>query len=576
MAKNELNSAEGEESNRATNSSSNVRPDLLRLAARSLRVRYQRISKDIDYWDSLQTSHLVEGHAKQFGAVKRRVDKAGDNAGLEESISDALGKIESFERITENGFPAEKLPFILGRYKAQKNKLAGGLSDSPHNAMGGSGFQLRWSRLRSALEQRMVPAYRLFLDMVDIIARDCYFPLLKAVEVLTKQDLVERGWLSPLAVLRFDHIYWTLSTKDAPIPYIFIPFDRMDNVWNLCAIHHEVAHDFFHKLNHLTGSDPVTRAVIPPKENPTELVADHFRSDVEERMSKAKLTEQETVVSKCIGDERYLKWLEEIFADCIGLMLAGPVYLNSLQEILIGDSVVDFRPNYPSKYFRILLNGIIARDKLGYECQARELLARWRDLYDEGQLLEGTKEEIGNRQTGNPYAPTSISQDPIACEVTTGGIKGWLSHLADSCWEAELIPRNGISGSNKVTLRSINKQIILREHKKLDRSIKGKGHFTDQERMEKVNRVVSERLKAAAAQLIQAEYPECRPRHLVPAVRLAFEQWVLNNEVHQCYGDLEDGGSEDWGEIIQRVFLHSVVELTDVAEKFRGWEDAFD
>ncbi len=558
-------------------------PDLLRLAFRSLRLRYQCVVNDIEDWEGLHTSHLLGRYPKQFDSVERRIGLYWDssdtdpgsnpNNTLPPGVNTGLQRIKKYESQIKTNSAPQDLREILKFYKKWVRHLSGE-SNLFRLTQTEVGFQAHWEYFRQALQQRVVPEYGNFLDKVDIIARDCYYPLLKAAEDLTGKKLEqEQGWLSPVTVLKFDTLYFILSTRQAPLPYIFIPFDRMDNIWNLCAVHHEVAHDFFHKLNSLINDYP-HRGTTPPLP-----VAEIFRKNVQQKMEEKKL--HNTAVARYVGQEKYLGWLEEIFADFIGLMLTGPMYLHSLQEIQVDENVVARQNDYPPIYFRMLLNTIIAGSKLGFKPEADALRQRWLDVYGEEALQADIQKELKQENNAkNPHLPKDMNIstagfDPNA--LTLQAIEKWLAHLVDSCWEAPLGPEVEQTSEDQkqrtITLQAIYEQLVETEYDTFDpRTIDNR-----KKHQRVVNETLSETVKKAQEQLKAVQHANCRPRHLVPALRLAYEAWVLDEEPTR--GKSPNSTEEmdaPWNEKIRNVFLDSVQELPEVADAFKQMESVWE
>ncbi|MBN1219455.1 MAG: hypothetical protein JXM69_11040 [Anaerolineae bacterium] len=571
---------------------------LLRFAARSLRVRYQRILDEMEYWDKVHTSGLLEEYAKQFSGIKRELgveaQKKMDDDESVPTLRTALNDFTEFEDEIDNGIPLQTLPQTLATFKEWADYLAPSDSDQATN------LQVNWwVYFRTALEQRMVPQYRYFLERVDIIARDCYYPLLIAVEKLIKETLEEhQGWLSPMTVLEFGEFYRTLSSRFAPIPYIFIPFDRFDNVWNLCAVHHEVAHDFYHKLNLFEESVPLIQddssAQLPP-------VARRFQENVKHQMGQVALTEAEKVVAEFIKPEVYRHWLEEIFADMIGIMLAGPIYIRSLQEILVDDDIIAFsKKDYPSTFLRILINVIFVTGKLKYlntnvpqEDEMLELLSRWLGTFSRETATVTPLSSQENRDLQNSWFDGSSSKqdfvlqalhrataelvqqmkdnriklldkekkkfnifhkesetDEIVNRLTAVGLMGWLIKLVNVIWEAKLT-------SGGMSLQRINDRMECMEYQRLfQKDTEDRDQLHPNQR-KKLRDAIETDIRRAAESLKGREYATCEPRYLVPAARLAFEESVLQNK-----------------EILQETrirqfFMDSLHERSEVSNKFK-------
>lgn len=561
-----------------------VRSELMRWAAHDLKLRYQRINQDIKYWEGLHTSNLLDKHRKQFDGVKKFIgfehndvkrvatkNRVNEKMELTTSLSQAVARVMAFRTEIDEGVIPEDISGKLNFYKDQADRLLSlGMEGKP-------GFQVSWGHFRTAIEQRIVPQYHSFLEKVDVIARDCYYPLLKALEVLTKQKLDRHGWLSPMSVLEFARFYRILSTREGPVPYIFVPFDRMDSVWNLCAIHHEVGHDFFHKLEHFPGletSIQVKRDKLSRGDNPlTSTPGEYFRRNVqrylEAKMKDISLTEKEDIVLRLVGRETYPQWLEEVFADMIGVMLAGPVYINSLQQILLDETATDFVSNdYPPTYIRILLNLIFAEHAL--KCNAKELNNlgdRWDTLFSlDKQVVEirrKVKEQLDKPKVFDfahaGRIPRTLDAQEITTDTLESSLKKWLPLLVEACWQADLAPNP--HHRTAVNLRNIFSQIVLLELN--DETEQAQLLENERKVYRKYWLRVNKDIKRAQKELAALKRASCRPRHLVPAVRLAFEEKVLK------------GDGDQWAEKIGRIFADSVIELSEVANEFEQLEQDF-
>lgn len=566
-------------------------PGLLRLAFRSLRLRYQCVVNDIEDWDGLHVSHLLGRYPKQFDSVTGRIGLYGDsteaipsesnNNTLSPGVDTGLYEIKEYEHQIETNFVPQDRREILKFYKKWTRHLSGE-TNLFRLSQTRVGFQAQWEYFRQALQQRLVPEYCNFLDKVDMIARDCYYPLLKAVEDLSDIPLEsELGWLSPISVLKFDTVYFTLSTRYAPIPYIFIPFDRMDNIWNLCTVHHEVAHDFFHKLNHFIDHAGTGTTSPSPV---AKIFRKNVQKEMEDKLDKLSGRDRESVavVTKYVGEQSYLDWLEEIFADFIGLMLAGPMYLHSLQEIQVDENVVARQKNYPPIYFRMLLNTIIIGKKLGFKHEAEALRQRWLDVYGEEALQADIQRELKQENNSkNPHLPKDMNistADLTPNELTLQAIEQWLTHLVDSCWKAPLGPEVEQQSKDEdkrktITLQAIYEQLIETEYNNFD----PKNIDNRKKHQRVVNEQLLKKVRKAQKQLKAAQHADCRPRHLVPALRLAYEAWVLDED--STAGEPSNSTADTdapWNEKIRSVFLDSVQELPEVADAFKQMESVWE
>ncbi len=138
-------------------------------------------------------------------------------------------------------------------------------------------------------------------------------------------------------------------------PLIVLPQHRLDNVWALSSVLHEVSHNLqsdlglwqeiparvFHRLN--------TEGLFP---------------DAVARV--------------------WANWHKEIMADMFALMLGGPAAVESLMDVVgrSPTSTVRFSAVgvHPTPYFRVLINLILLR-RLGFTKMAADLARVWKRLY---------------------------------------------------------------------------------------------------------------------------------------------------------------------------------------------------
>lgn len=323
--------------------------------------------------------------------------------------------------------------------------------------------QEMWDFFRDLLEPRFVPFFAERLEMVDIIAADCYKPMVEKAQKLGLTDaaflkalpltFLEAGFspatwrrFAPLkAVLMrrlskdrlksiFGESMGSLDLSLIPIPLIKIPWDRLTNVWSLLAVHHEVGHDVYFDLG----------------------LKEEYHQRVYSILQLNGINSARVAL--------WVNWISEIFADVLGILFGGPAFLNSMIELLSSSvrAVRHINPSgpHPIRYLRVFINGFILRD-LGFKDEARELEDSWIQMY-------GSPGELFN---------LFILDIPL---VLTCIIKSKLQ--------------------------------ALRRKKLVD--------FVDVFTKEDHEKVI----KAREQFLSDAKPEDCRPRHLVSAARLAFEK----------------------------------------------------
>lgn len=146
-----------------------------------------------------------------------------------------------------------------------------------------------------------------------------------------------------------------LRRNPNPFPLIMLPQHRLDNVWALSSVLHEVSHNLQADLG-LWDAIPVrvfrrltTEGKIPP--------------DVA---------------------QIWANWHKEIMADLFALVLGGPAAVESLMDVVgrSPKSTVRFSELsvHPTPYLRVLINLILLR-RMGFESMATQLLRVWKRLY---------------------------------------------------------------------------------------------------------------------------------------------------------------------------------------------------
>jgi hypothetical protein len=138
-------------------------------------------------------------------------------------------------------------------------------------------------------------------------------------------------------------------------PLIMLPQHRLDNVWALSSVLHEVSHNLqadlglWHILPVRLFQRLTTEGGLPP--------------DVA---------------------QVWARWHKEMMADMLALVLGGPATVESLMDV-VGRSPADttyFDPSsvHPTSYLRILINLILLR-RLGLKQMAQDLTRIWQRLY---------------------------------------------------------------------------------------------------------------------------------------------------------------------------------------------------
>ena len=203
--------------------------------------------------------------------------------------------------------------------------------------------QRAWDFFRDKLDLRFSPDFAPALYVADIVAWDCYRPVLEEAAnagILNSTELREppltylTAEFSPATWMRGmrpnDGRDYILGTSRLPIPVIELPWDHVPNVWEFVALQHEVGHDLEADLKlraslQVSLQDALTKKGVP----------------------KTRMTQ-------------WLAWLGEIFADQIGLQLGGPAFTEGLMSLLLlpEAQVTTYNQSdpHPTHYPRILMN----------------------------------------------------------------------------------------------------------------------------------------------------------------------------------------------------------------------------
>jgi hypothetical protein len=146
-----------------------------------------------------------------------------------------------------------------------------------------------------------------------------------------------------------------LRRNPNPFPLIMLPQHRLDNVWALSSILHEVSHNL--------QADLGLWEEIP-----------------------ARIYQRLTIEGKIPADVArvWAQWHKETMADMFALVLGGPAAVESLMDVVgrSPSSTVQFSGMsvHPTPYLRTLINLILLR-RMGFEKMAADLTRVWQRLY---------------------------------------------------------------------------------------------------------------------------------------------------------------------------------------------------
>lgn len=231
-----------------------------------------------------------------------------------------------------------------------------------------------WDYFRDMLELRFSPTFKHVLWIADTVAWDCYLPVLERAAdegIIPRSKLREppltylTAALSPATFPRagrtFESVDPNQGTVRLPIPVIEIPWDQVENVWELASIPHEVGHD--------VEADLQLRPLF-------------------------KLNLDTILLGEGVPQERvdtWKNWVGEVFADLVALQLAGPAFTETLFQLLLWPgkmvTTLDQTAKHPTPYLRILLNvsyiETLVPGAPALIDQAKDIKARWVGIYGE-------------------------------------------------------------------------------------------------------------------------------------------------------------------------------------------------
>jgi hypothetical protein len=197
------------------------------------------------------------------------------------------------------------------------------------------------------------------LRTVDRIAANCYEDLYVGLGTaqptpsLLPFSYANSGF-SP-ATFRRGVPMMRLRRNPNPFPLIMLPQHRLDNVWALSSVLHEVSHNL--------QADIGLWKEIP-----------------------ARIYQRLTTEGKIPPDiaRTWAHWHKETMADMFALVLGGTAAVESLMDVVGRSpaSTVQFSPDsvHPTPYLRVLINLILLR-RLGFDKMAADLTRIWQRLY---------------------------------------------------------------------------------------------------------------------------------------------------------------------------------------------------
>jgi len=329
--------------------------------------------------------------------LRRRID------GMDREIKAWVKRCDDEVALQGNNSQVNAIGAMMAAFVAAQRTSLGGLTaagfatDADALAEDLALSQGVWDFFRGKLELRFNPHFQQRIAIADTIAWNCYMPVLKKAGdagILDAEAFREPPLIYLTAQLfaqtwergRQPHHKNTylLGESSLPIPVIGLPWDNVENLWELLAIPHEVAHDLEVDL----------------------AIADELDEVFAAGLAEADLNQ---------GDaEIWAGWRREVFADLVALQLVGAPYAEYLLHLLLGPAtramsrVDDQDSAHPSAFVRVLLacsylptlvapslptatsadveSARVATEALVADAAAIE--ARWRVLYPETPAAE--------------------------------------------------------------------------------------------------------------------------------------------------------------------------------------------
>ena len=256
------------------------------------------------------------------------------------------------------------------------------------------GQQILINRL-GEIEMELTSAYSFYDTYMDILTQrlsDDIGPLLKGCDVIAANGM-QRGYLADISVFPLmycDRGFGASTLREGvslvrhipnPIPFIAIPYSRINEKYNLISIYHEVGHQTLVKLNMV------------------ELWQKVFR----EALQKAGASP--------ITCNLYANWSKEIVPDFWAFCLSGMAQTCSLRDILILPRQMMFSVSlvmpHPPSFLRFLISIEWCRQLWG-KGDWDEWQTEWLKLYPIDALDSTTKSIINDAMAYIPIVATAL------------------------------------------------------------------------------------------------------------------------------------------------------------------------
>lgn len=247
------------------------------------------------------------------------------------------------------------------------------------------------------LEMELTAAYTFYDTFMDILTQrlsDDIGPLLRGCDVIAA-DALQRSFLADTTVppLVFcDRGFGASTLREGvhisnqvlnPIPFIAIPYSRINEKYNLISINHEVGHQALIKLNMVTLWQHV----------------------FQEALKKVHAT--------AIIQDLYANWAKELVPDFWAFCLSGMAQTCSIRDVLMLPTAMMFSIStlqpHPPSYLRFLVSVECCRQTWG-KGDWDDWEAEWLTLYPLTGLDETTRQLIVDAKSYIPVIAKTLLQ----------------------------------------------------------------------------------------------------------------------------------------------------------------------
>ena len=311
--------------------------DIVRSIVAEMGFQHRALARELDRWQNRTVEESVfRVHRSQIIRICRALDSARDRLGLPDADENIVGEASTLLR--ELGARREHLHIL----------------------------HLLWNFFRHKLLQRNQPEFQTFLRAADDMAWACYEPFVAALTesaaALKEPPLTflslepapfaqarKSSFLPPgLSSLNQRRLYACL--RRMPVPLIGLPWLNVGHLPDLVLVAHEVAHIVADDLELAREFEPLLASVttIPDSRK------SHWQS-----------------------------WLDEVFADVVGVLGGGTGFGFGLLRALAGDistiidEPADPRGTYPPKRVRMA----VVRQTAQHLQLSTDFATAWEDAY---------------------------------------------------------------------------------------------------------------------------------------------------------------------------------------------------